>query len=466
MFIRTCFRAILSHAHRLKRSARGNVAVIFALSLIPITLAAGTGVDLARGMVVRVRLAEALDAAGLAVGGTPGITQAQAQTLAQQYFNANYNVSSSFGTPASVSVTIANNTVTLSDNVPVPTVLMNIAGINTLNVSYASKVTWGQTKLWVSLVLDNTGSMTQKDSFGITKISALKVAVNNLLTTLQGVAQNPGDVMVSIVPFTTGVNVGIGNRSATWLSFVPWDTAGTGDGAYLNALGLPCVAGTGGCNWVAYDPTHLTWSGCVMDRDQNYDVSNTDPNSVPPSTLFPAAPPKLYAHTPANSWKLTCPEVLMPLTDISTASGFTALKAENGGMTAGGTTDQPVGLAMGWMTLTNTDPFDPGALPQYTTPIVIIVSDGLNTQDRWTGDGSNHDTATDAREALVCTNMKAAGVVIFAVYVDLNGTQGNSLPLQNCASDPGKYFDLTTAGEIITTLNQIGTQITHLRVAQ
>jgi hypothetical protein len=62
--------------------------------------------------------------------------------------------------------------------------------------------------------------------------------------------------------------------------------------------------------------------------------------------------------------------------------------------------------------------------------------------------------------------MKAAGITIYAVYVDLNGTQGNSAPLQNCASSSEDYFDLTTSGEIITALNQITTQIIQLHVSR
>ena len=59
-----------------------------------------------------------------------------------------------------------------------------------------------------------------------------------------------------------------------------------------------------------------------------------------------------------------------------------------------------------------------------------------------------------------CTNAKAAGVVIYTIFVDLNGTQGNSTVLQNCATDSSKYFDLTTSSSIITTFNQIAQEIT------
>jgi len=306
--------------------------------------------------------------------------------------------------------------------------------------------------------------MTQVDETGESKIDALKTAVSQLLQQLNAAAQNPNDVMVSIVPFTTGVNVGVANKSAKWLTFAPWDAAGSGDGQYQNSWGQPCQPPATGCQWVAFDSLHTTWTGCVMDRNQNNDVSNVAPSDPPKE--FPAAPPNLYGHTPANTWSLTCPEQVLPLTDVLSSTGYTQLTTEVSGMVAGGTTDQPVGLEMGWMTLTNSAPYNPGNIPAGTAPIVIIVSDGLNTQDRWTGDGTNEDTSTDAREALICTNMKSAGITIDAGYVDLNGTQGNSAPLQNCASSPQDYFDLTTSGQIITTLNQITSNIIQLHISK
>jgi hypothetical protein len=105
-------------------------------------------------------------------------------------------------------------------------------------------------------------------------------------------------------------------------------------------------------------------------------------------------------------------------------------------------------------------------LPQYTSQILIILSDGLNTQDRWTGDGSDQDSGTNTRMAKVCTNAKAAGVTIYAVFVDIGGTQGNSSVLSNCATDANHYFDLTSASQITTAFNEIATQITQLRVAK
>jgi hypothetical protein len=145
---------------------------------------------------------------------------------------------------------------------------------------------------------------------------------------------------------------------------------------------------------------------------------------------------------------------------------WTALSNEVDSMTAGGSTNQPIGLAWGWQAQTDGNPFNPGSVPSYTSQYIILLSDGLNTQDRWYGDGSNQSTQVDSRMSQLCTAAKNAGITIYTVYVDLNGTQGNSSVLQNCASAANKYFDLTTSGAIITTLNTIAQQIAQLHIAQ
>jgi hypothetical protein len=57
----------------------------------------------------------------------------------------------------------SKGSVTLTATNNMPTVLMKLAGINTVPVSTTSTVVWGQTKLWVALVLDNSGSMCEPD---------------------------------------------------------------------------------------------------------------------------------------------------------------------------------------------------------------------------------------------------------------------------------------------------------------
>jgi len=38
--------------------------------------------------------------------------------------------------------------------------------------------------------------------------------------------------------------------------------------------------------------------------------------------------------------------------------------------------------------------------------------------------------------------------------------------LQNCASDPGKFSLLTTSHQIVTTFNQVGSNLSQLHIAK
>jgi Flp pilus assembly protein TadG len=488
---------------RFRRSTKANVAMIFGLSLVPLTLAAGTGLDYSRAMLVHAQLITALDAAALAVGATPGLNQSQMQTMAQQYFNANYKLDTSFGTVAAVTLSVSGQSVTVSTSDPMPTTLMSIVGFTTLPVTASSTVVWGQQKLWVSLVLDNTGSMSQADSSGTTKISALKSATHSLLTMLQNAAASAGagSVQVAIVPFARDVKIGTSYSSQTWLDWSDWlaaptpapsksvgpgstcpytdstnhfhcQTTPTNGSSSANTIpnsgtysGYICPSGNSvghyynGC-WTTSGSsgnyTHTwktnnknTWGGCVTDRAQDNDVKNTTPVAGTIPTMMVAENSPSCAAT-----------ALLPL-----GYNWTSLSNEVDAMTANGSTNQTIGLAWGWQAQTSGVPLSAGALPANTQQVMILLSDGLNTQDRWYGDGSNQSTQVDGRMAAACTNLKASGMTIYTVFVDLNGTQGNSSVLQNCASDPSKYFDLTSSNDIISTFNAIGEQITNLRVA-
>jgi Flp pilus assembly protein TadG len=193
------------------RAKRGNVAMIFALAALPIFVAGGAGIDLSRALAVRSKLYAAVDAAALAVASKNGLSASDAQVLGQQYFNANYGLNPSFGKPQGVNVALANHSVTVSVATDMPTTLMNVVGFQHVNLTASSNVVWGQTKIWVGLALDNTGSMCQSDTdtsapspcpfpAANTKIAALKVATKSLLTMFKNAAAAPGDVQVSLNP--------------------------------------------------------------------------------------------------------------------------------------------------------------------------------------------------------------------------------------------------------------------------
>jgi len=182
------------------RANGGATAIIFALSAVTLVTTGGVGVDIARALVVKNRMASALDAAGLAVGTANGLNQAEMQALAQKYFDANFN--SMMGTAAAVQVSVDGDKISLSVSGAVPTSLMNIAGISTMAISAKNEVSRGALNLEVSLALDVTGSMAGQ------KIIDLRAAAKELVDIVVQDVQTPYYSKVALAPYSMGVNVG------------------------------------------------------------------------------------------------------------------------------------------------------------------------------------------------------------------------------------------------------------------
>ena len=498
---------------RLSRSRRGNVAMIGALSAFVLVGLVGLSVDFSRTITARQMLQNATDAAALAVGAKQGLTPTQQQSLAAAYLAANLHLDPSFGTVSGVTVTPGDGKLTVSAKLDVPTTLSILLG-RSLPATASSDVVWGQTKLWVSLVLDNTGSMMETDSKGTTKLSALITATNQLLVTLEGVAAHPGDVEVALIPFSKTVNVGTANTNATWIDWTDWESEpangttvtsntwadygpqgkkktcpytssshgfvcqstsanASASAANIPASGLICPsqddgsknAGRGsryynGCytsvkqvpscssnckyNHVWTPNAHNTWGGCIMDRAQPYDTDATTPTVA--ANRFPA-----------ENASSCVPSVMLG----TLGHDWTALKSRVDAMVAGGNTNQTVGLHWGWMAQTASAPLNAPSLPAFTTRYIILLSDGLNTQNRWT----TSQASIDSRMTQACANAKAAGFVIYSIYVNTGGS-GSSSVMQTCATDSSKFYALTTSGAIISAFAAIGQEITHLRVAK
>jgi len=132
-------------------------------------------------------------------------------------------------------------------------------------------------------------------------------------------------------------------------------------------------------------------------------------------------------------------------------------------MVAAGNTNQAIGLQAGWQSLVGGGPFTSPAMdPNYTYQrVIILLTDGLNTQDRW----YTSQSSIDARQTMTCSNVKASGIVVYTVQVNTSGDPTSTL-LQNCASSPDKFFLLTSSTQIVNTFSQIGTALSNLRIAR
>jgi hypothetical protein len=182
-----------------------------------------------------------------------------------------------------------------------------------------------------------------------------------------------------------------------------------------------------------------------MDRDQDYDVLDTAPTTSIKSTLFPA----IQADN--------CPVSLLPLTALPTNHGSLVSKVES--MNPVGTTNVTIGLTWAWHALTPNLPLTEGSAPDpKIDKVIILLTDGENTENRWT----TSSTQIDARTKKVCDNVKAAGIKLYTIRV----IEGNASLLQQCASKPDMYFDVQNASQLDSVFNKIAKNLANLRIAK
>jgi Flp pilus assembly protein TadG len=415
---------------------KGAVAPLLGLMMIPIMGAIGTSVDYHRLAAVHSAMQSALDATGLMLSKTAkDLDQATRDQKASDYFKAVFNhpeakdvtVTSGLTQPQQGSYTLA-----LTGTAKVDTLFGSFIGKSQVDLSASAEIVWGIKKLNLALALDNTGSMASSG-----KMTALKEAAHNLLSTLQAASKTPGDIQVSIVPFAVDVNVGTSNVGATWIDWVDWEEVNGSCSKNNHHTKSDCVSN--GKVWTT--DAHSTWNGCVNDRDQNNDVLNTNAVAGTPPTMY-------RAHQAA-----ACPAAMMSL-----SSDWTALNAKIDAMTPTGSTNVTIGLQTAWQTLTTGVPFNAPESATYLDRVIILLTDGTNTQNRWT----LSSTSIDARTERACTNAKADSIKLYTVRV----IDGNATLLRNCATTPDMYYDVQDASQLNATFTAIAQNLANLRIVK
>jgi Flp pilus assembly protein TadG len=527
---------------RFGRSDNGNIAVLFAIAAVPIISFVGAAIDYTRANTARTAMQAALDSTALMLAKdlTDGIiTTAQLGTKAQAYFTALYTNTDAKSVVINAGYTQntgSGSTIQLNGSGTVDTDFMRVAGFPNLNFNTASTSVWGNTRMRVALVLDNTGSMASNG-----KMAALQKAATDMIDKLAALNKTAGDVYISIIPFAKDVNVDKANVGASWINWTNWEgeppfLVGNKSNAFKSAVagsncpftnsnqGFVCMdrpatmsgaataskipsSGTysgyicpgldsgaklagqtniyyNGCYttvtgssascgsntactcsgsgssklchlWrgdgtsatAAAAPARSTWTGCVNDRDQPTDATNAAPSSS--STQF-------YA----EQWK-DC----LPATVTAMSNQWQTLKNQINAMTPSGNTNQAVGLAWGWQSVSTTN--GPIAAPGKGTnsiykDYIVLLSDGLNTQNRW----STTQSSIDARQELLCQNIRTDTtnpVTVFTIQVNINNADPKSQVLQDCATN-GNFQMITDSTQTSDAFNNVFTQISKLRV--
>lgn len=538
------------------KSTGGNIAIIFGLVVMMLTVAMGGAIDVVQMMRIHSTLQSGADAAAISAARYAGTDATDRKNRADGIYLA--NVAEVTGALAG-SLTSSGSTWTYTATYPAPTVFLKIIGIERVTLEAAASATSSSETLDVALVLDNSGSMADGS-----RIVELKKAVKLFL----GSFPTGADVQVALVPFDSQVRVDNASLSNTTASApanpfaagtdcrtlvdpndqaactaaqsakptiscnsfstsapnysvsqsrcnasynsggfkagtsgayddcVAWDlfhifclnsvrysytTTDTGssikltrtewgctrylllvcaDWGWTNGVTLqskpytPAPAATPQTTKTATDetananlllqPTDV-WSGCLIDRTQPYDVQNDAPIAGLPATLYPKGN--------CTVGTLLAARGLSPM--------LTSLSTIVDGMQPSGATNLTIGVQWGMEALTASSPFVGSSTA--SKKFMVLMTDGLNTQNRWWGDGTanspNRDKI-DARTRLACDNAKRAGITVYTI----NLVQGNATLLSYCATDPTKYFAVSTASQLSDTFLQIATLIKRVRL--
>lgn len=524
-----CWRKVASLLRGVVTDRRGGMAVFMALAAVPLVGAGGLAVDSTRGYLLKARLSQALDAAGLA-GGRAYYSATRDQDI-QQFFDANIPQGFMGATIGEVTITPDEDAGTLDLEVTAEmnTTLVRVLGIDTLTVGAYAKVRRSDRGLELTLVMDNTGSM--KGS----KINDMKAAATEMINIIFKDRETVSKLHVSLVPYTAAVN--IGSWRTNWL--LPNELCIAGPPFSAPAVwGMECqdpadVTAIPRSNPTVGQPAYkdyvgTSWKGCVEAR---YGANNRDVTDDPPSVeafrafFYPhnehdhdndltrdTAPignrildETAATNTNNNNGKgpnLGCGPAITPL--VSSKSQLLAAIAAMGPWHRGGTQTNE-GLAWGWRTISprwrglwggDTPPDLP---TDYDDPLVnkvaVILTDGANqyynhadvmgdppplsdySAFRRVEDGHLGTTTSlsiartnlNNKTLAICNAMKAEGITIYTILFAVpNNAEGTAIRnvFRSCASNSAFYFDNPDGTTLRQTFRTIANQLSNLRLAE
>lgn len=204
-------KGLRSFTRRMAADARGNVAMLFGLSLPVLILMTVGGVDIHRASTVRVNLQDALDAAALAAARSPYTANADLQRVGLASLRANLKAYPDITLREADTSFVLNSddVVIASSKVDVKTLVANIFlppygkfMDDYLPVGAHSEVDRSSRNIEVAMVLDLSGSM------GGQKLTDLKNAAKDLVDLIVQPVQTPYYSRVALVPWSHSVNPG------------------------------------------------------------------------------------------------------------------------------------------------------------------------------------------------------------------------------------------------------------------
>ena len=296
--MRSCFATRLRvSAAAFRSDGRGQVAVMFGLTLVPLMTMVGVALDYSNLTRTRTSLQTSVDAVALGAQQQHITTNADLLTYAQRFVPA---------TSATYDSSDGSMCVTAQQSISTNFLrFVRITSLSTGATACSVNQTQTQMNYEIALALDNTGSMAVSDSTtGKTKMASEITAAKNFVSQMF-TAVPATNMQISLVPFTTAVNVGTQYANATWM-----DTAGKSSMHWenfpkLSTTSAPISAETSWNPQSRFDlftQINQSWAGCVEERPQPYTLTDTAASSSNPDTLYVPLFAPDESDTPNNSY--------------------------------------------------------------------------------------------------------------------------------------------------------------------
>lgn len=228
----------LTLLQRLARNKKGNVAMIFGLSIIPIISVAGFAIDFQMTTTRKNKVQMVMDSAVLA--GARAMQANKSQTEIRETVNSYVEAQlSTVGTTLNcgeVDISFPEGTKDINLDVLCyqDTSLMKVVGHDKMGFRVKTASTWGIGKLDVAFMFDVSGSMASNDRMTHLK-DAAKDALDTLLPASGGAATE--DVRIAMVSYNSMVNAGDYFEDVTGLAeertyhavnnYTRWEVVGT-----------------------------------------------------------------------------------------------------------------------------------------------------------------------------------------------------------------------------------------------
>lgn len=109
---------------------------------------------------------------------------------------------------------------------------------------------------------------------------------------------------------------------------------------------------------------------------------------------------------------------------------------------------------MAFQSLSPVAPFNAAAAQTDLDKVIILLTDGDNTENRW----STNQNSINQRTTLACNNVKAANIKLYTIRV----INGNASLLRQRATKPDMYYDVQNASQLSAVFSTIAQNLANL----